>query len=281
VESNDLRIFQIVAYESSISKAALRMGYVQSNVTLRIKMLEKELGTTLLIRHNKGITLTDSGKRLLEYAEKIIRLINEAESAFKGNCCNNSLKIGDTQTISASVVHKWLSMYSEKYPDVILSLKTDTQRNLIEQVISGELDGAFTNVQCEQSNVRAVFSFIEELVIISSTDIKEIDKLLEKSIIINNNSDCPYRAILEKWVDENKGAPCRIIEFDSLEAIIKCVSDGMGISLLPKSVIKDNDRVYIHELTNEFNRLIIYFIKRNDSNMNLLINNFVNILSEA
>lgn len=278
MESNDLRIFQIVAYEGSISKAALRMGYVQSNVTLRIKMLEKELGTTLLLRHNKGVTLTDSGKKLLTYADQIIRLINEAESVFKDICCNNSLKIGATQTISASVVPKWLSRYSEKYPDVILSLKTDTQRNLIEQVVSGELDGAFINGPYNQSSVESVFTFTEELAVISSIDNKEIDKLLEKPIIINTNMDCPYRAILEKWVVANKGTPSRIIEFDSLEAIIKCVADGMGISLLPKSVIKDKDRVYIHELTNEFNKLIIHFIKGNDVNIKHPINNFISIL---
>ncbi|MBI6874591.1 LysR family transcriptional regulator [Clostridium aciditolerans] len=278
MESNDLRIFQIVAYEGSISKAALRMGYVQSNVTLRIKMLEKELGTTLLLRHNKGVTLTDSGKKLLTYADQIIRLINEAESAFKDICSNNSLKIGATQTISASVVPKWLSRYSEKYPDVILSLKTDTQRSLIEQVISGELDGAFINGPYNQSSVESAFTFTEELAVISSIDNKEIDKLLEKPIIINTNMDCPYRAILEKWVVANKGIPSRIIEFDSLEAIIKCVADGMGISLLPKSVIKDKDRVYTHELTNEFNKLIIHFIKGNDVNIKHPINNFISIL---
>lgn len=55
MESNDLRIFQVVAYEGSISKAAIKMGYVQSNVTLRIKTLEDELGTKLLLRHSKGV----------------------------------------------------------------------------------------------------------------------------------------------------------------------------------------------------------------------------------
>ncbi|EKQ56130.1 MULTISPECIES: LysR family transcriptional regulator [unclassified Clostridium] len=279
MESNDLRIFQVVAYEKSISKAALRMGYVQSNVTLRIKILEEELGTTLLLRHNKGVTLTYSGEKLLVYADNIIRLLNEAEAAFKDN--SSSLRIGATQTISASSVPRWLSKYSKKYPNVLVSLKTDTQRNLMEKVINGELDGAFINVQCLHHNISSVFTFIEELVIISSIDIKKIDELLKKPIIISNNLDCPYRATLEKWIIANKGTLSRIIEFDSLEAIIKCVANGMGISLLPKSLIKDNDRVYIHELTNEFNGLIIYFIKRNNLNINHPINNFINILSEV
>lgn len=151
----------------------------------------------------------------------------------------------------------WLSRDSKKYTDVLVALKTDTQRNLME------------------------------LVIISAIDVKKIDELLEKSIIISNNLDCPYRATLEKWIIANKGTLSRIIEFDSLEAIIKCVEDGMGISLLPKSIVKDNDRVYIHELTNEFNELtnefnelIIYFMKRKDSNINHPINNFINILKK-
>lgn len=281
MESNDLRIFQIVAYERSISKAALRMGYVQSNVTLRIQMLEKELGATLLLRHNKGVTLTYSGEKLLAYAEQIIRLLNEAEAAFKDNISNNSLRIGATQTIAASSVPKWLSKYSRKYPDVLVALKTDTQKNLMEQVINGELDGAFTNAQCLHHNISSSFTFIEELAITSSIDIKKIDELLERPIIISSNIDCPYRALLKKWIAVNEGTPSRIIEFDSLEAIIKCVADGMGISLLPKSVIKDIDRLHIHELPNELNKLIIYFIKGNDSNINHPINNFVNILSEV
>lgn len=278
MESNDLRIFQMVAYEKSISKAALRMGYVQSNVTLRIKILEEELGTTLLIRHNKGVTLTYDGEKLLVYADNIIRLLNEAEAAFKDN---NSLRIGATQTISASSVPRWLSSYSKKYPNVQVALRTDTQRNLVDQVVKGELDGAFINIQCLNHNISSVFTFIEELVIISSVDIKKTEELFEKPVIISNNLDCPYRATLEKWIVANKGTPSRIIEFDSIEAIKKCVADGMGISLLPKSLINDNDRVYIHQLTNEFSEVIIYFIKRNDTNINHPINNFINIISEV
>lgn len=280
MESNDLRIFQMVAYEKSISKAALKMGYVQSNVTLRIKMLEKELGTTLLLRHNRGVTLTNSGEKLLRYTEQIIKLLKEAEAAFKNNDANSSLKIGATHTIAASLVPKWLSKYSKKYPDVVISLKTDTQKSLGDQVISGEIDGAFTNVQYFNHNISSYFSFIEELAIISSLDIKKTNELLQKPIIISNNIDCPFRAILEKWIVLNKGTTNRIIEFDSIEAIIKYVEDGMGISLLPKSLVKNNDRVCIHQLPNEFNKMTIYFIKRNDSYINHPVNDFINILSD-
>lgn len=75
MESGDLRVFQMVAREGTITKAALQLGYVQSNVTARIQQLEAELGTTLFLRHNRGMTLSASGKLLLDYANKIIGLL--------------------------------------------------------------------------------------------------------------------------------------------------------------------------------------------------------------
>jgi DNA-binding transcriptional LysR family regulator len=72
MESADLRIFQMVAREGSITKAALRLDYVQSNVTARVQQLESELGTVLFFRHNRGMTLSSSGKTLLVYADKIV-----------------------------------------------------------------------------------------------------------------------------------------------------------------------------------------------------------------
>lgn len=78
MESNDLRIFHRVAHENSFSKAAEKMGYVQSNVTLRIKKLEQELGTILFLRNNKGVSISHDGRKLLIYAEQILRLLDEA-----------------------------------------------------------------------------------------------------------------------------------------------------------------------------------------------------------
>ncbi|KHF33265.1 HTH-type transcriptional regulator YofA [Paenibacillus sp. P1XP2] len=62
MESADLKIFQAVAREGSITKAAARLGYVQSNVTARIRQLEAELNTSLLYRQSRGVSLTRPAK---------------------------------------------------------------------------------------------------------------------------------------------------------------------------------------------------------------------------
>src|SRR5690625_2845969 len=77
MEFKDLEIFQIVAQKGTITKAAKELSYVQSNITSRIQKLETELNTPLFNRHNRGMTLTPEGKKLLVYSEKILSLTNE------------------------------------------------------------------------------------------------------------------------------------------------------------------------------------------------------------
>ena len=94
MESLELRIFKEVARTKNISRAAENMGYVQSNITAHIKKLETELNTTLLIRHNKGVTLTEDGEKLLQYAEQIISLLDKTLYTFHRDI--RQLKIGAT-----------------------------------------------------------------------------------------------------------------------------------------------------------------------------------------
>ena len=78
MESNELKIFMAVAQEGSITKAAQRLGYVQSNVTARIQLLESEVNTKLFYRQH-GMLLTPMGEKLVTYAEQILHLLDEAD----------------------------------------------------------------------------------------------------------------------------------------------------------------------------------------------------------
>lgn len=109
MESLELRIFNEVAHSKSISKAAENMGYVQSNITTHIKKLETELNTTLFLRHNKGVTLTKDGEKLLRQSEHIISLLDNTVNSFR--ITSKSIKIGTTQTIAGFVLPQCLIEY--------------------------------------------------------------------------------------------------------------------------------------------------------------------------
>lgn len=111
LESHDLWIFKHVAELQSISKAAEKLGYVQPNISQRIKNLEDELGTKILKRNNRGVTLTEEGKVLLDYTNQIMLLMNEAKSKINPQKWRESLTIGASQTISAVKVPQLFSSF--------------------------------------------------------------------------------------------------------------------------------------------------------------------------
>src|SRR6202167_5012787 len=81
MDAADLRMFQSVASTGSMSKAALELNTVQSNVTARIKSLEDELGFVLFERTHRGVTLTAAGERLLPFAARAASLLDDAKRA--------------------------------------------------------------------------------------------------------------------------------------------------------------------------------------------------------
>ncbi|SPU04371.1 LysR family transcriptional regulator [Bacillus subtilis] len=81
MESGDLKIFQAVAREGSITKAAQMLNYVQSNVTARVHNLEEDLNIRLFHRTNRGMKLTAAGENLLQYADQVLSLLDQAEKS--------------------------------------------------------------------------------------------------------------------------------------------------------------------------------------------------------
>ena len=80
MDAADLKFFEQVAQSGGMSRAAVKLNTVQSNVTRRIRALESELNVSLFNRTGRGVSLTSAGERLLPFAIRVARLIDEAAS---------------------------------------------------------------------------------------------------------------------------------------------------------------------------------------------------------
>jgi DNA-binding transcriptional LysR family regulator len=282
MESADLRVFQMVAREGSITKAAVRLGYVQSNVTARIQLLESELGTVLFFRHNRGMTLSSNGKMLLAYADKIVGLLDEAAQALSSNSePSGPLAIGSTQTAAAVRLPNLLASYNRKYPKVLLSLSTGHSQFLMEKVLRYELDAAFIGCKCDHPELQSVPVFEEELVLASSPAVADLSEAVTRPILVFS-SGCSYRDVLEQWLQSGRVIQPIIMEFGTLETIIGGVIAGLGISLLPKSVIHkqaEEGLVRLHELPISIRYIQTEFITRKDSFVSSSLSAFYELLS--
>src|SRR5690625_5016222 len=142
MEIKDLRIFQSVAYHSSISKAANELNFVQSHITARIKLLESDLQTQLFHRHSRGTTLNSEGKRLLTYSEKILRMIDEMVKAIQdSDNPSGTLDIGTVETVIKLPLI--LSSYHKNYLNVDLSLITGITTELIKKIMKIKINEVF------------------------------------------------------------------------------------------------------------------------------------------
>ena len=83
IDLTALEIFKTVAEQGGITRAAARLHRVQSNVTTRVKQLEERLGTKLFLRQHRRLVLSPDGRRLLAYADRLLRLSSEAEAALR------------------------------------------------------------------------------------------------------------------------------------------------------------------------------------------------------
>lgn len=240
MESLELRIFREVAREKSISKAAEKLNYVQSNVTAHIKRLEEELGTTLFTRHGKGVTITVDGEKLLNYADSILELLDHAVTEFQIK--KLKLRIGATPTLAASRLPGWIASYQKEFFDVSCSIVTDSQEKLIYLLENQVIDCAFVEQRYINSHIKSLFSFQEPLCIIAPHD-STTETLENYPLVVNNIESCPYRKLLLNWIFSKTHSTPAVVEFDTVEAICNAVSLGMGISLLPTNVVIDKRNI--------------------------------------
>ncbi|MBU5444121.1 LysR family transcriptional regulator [Paenibacillus sp. MSJ-34] len=276
MELNDLRIFQRVALHGSISKAAAELNYVQSNVTARIKQIEKELQTPLFYRHQRGMILTAEGRKFREYADKVLLHFDDMMKAFQDSAsAPGSLEIGMVETIIS--LPAILSSFYRKYPQVDLSLKAGVTEQLVQDVLQFKVDGAFVTGPINHPLIEQYEVFQEELVLVSAEQTFGLEALLEKPLLVFNHG-CGYRQRLENWLRDEGIVHRKMMEFGTFETIIGSVAAGLGVTVVPRSAVagaQAKGMVRCYEIPEEHRVIKTVFIRRKDAYMTNTLNNFI------
>lgn len=282
MEFKDLEIFQLVAEKGTLTEAAKELNYVQSNITSRIRKLENEMNTPLFNRHRRGMSLTPEGKKLLTYSEKILSLKKEMKHAVQTNQePSGKLEIGTVET----VIHlpTILSSYVKKYKNVDLSLFTGVTQELEEKVLHHKLDGAFITESDFHPDLVSIEVFQEELVLISDNRISSLDELIEEPVLCFSKG-CGYRARLAAWYKDESIVPKKIMEFGTLETILRSTAMGLGVTFVPKSVVchlEQDEQIKFHKLPDQYSKVKTVFIRRADTFLTPTIEKFIETIKSS
>jgi len=239
MELEDLAIFRTVVHEGGILKAARKLHRVPSSVTTRVKQLEASLGTDLFYRDRQRLHLSPGGHQLLDYAERLLRLSNEARQAVAGGVPSGVLRIGALESTTASRLPAVLSRYHQRYPDVRVELSTGPNDALVAALAARRIDAAFVAEAPADKGIATLPLFRERLVIISPEGHAPIVRPqdVEGDSVVAFASGCAYRRVLTRWLGDKRIAATRVLDVSSYHAIIACVAAGTGIALVPEAVL--------------------------------------------
>jgi|HubBroStandDraft_5_1064220.scaffolds.fasta_scaffold171494_1 DNA-binding transcriptional LysR family regulator len=248
MELSDLKIFKSVVAEGGIVRAGRVLHRVPSNVSARVKQLERSVGTRLFYRSKQRLTLTPHGERLLEYAERLLRLSEEAHAAMRHTAPDGVLKLGSLESTAAGRLPAVLAKYHRTFPQVQLELVTGTNDAMLRAVQERRVDAAFVAELSERSdNLSVLPLFPERVVLICAAAHRPIRSTadVQGDSVIAFPSGCAYRRAFEHWLGRKGFATLRVLEMNSYHAIVACVAAGAGIALVPESVLEIVDDRHI------------------------------------
>ncbi|MEH6577135.1 MAG: LysR substrate-binding domain-containing protein [Amphritea sp.] len=254
-----LKTFEMVAKEGGIVAASRQMNTVQSNITTRIQRLENELGTKLFHRQGRGLKLSRSGEVLLDYAAQILQLERQAGVAVrlagKGAA---ELKIGGMETFAATQLPQFLGALREVCPSLQPRIKTATTGELLEAVLEHRLDCAFVGGPIDHPDLLTTDVLMQELVLVKPRDLEPADNL------ILFREGCVYRAKAMQWRRESGQVALQVSELGTLEGLLGCVAQGLGVTLMPRSVVERSsysDSLVMETLPEHIARVPTQFIQ--------------------
>ncbi|MEJ0015433.1 MAG: LysR substrate-binding domain-containing protein [Acetobacteraceae bacterium] len=270
MDAADLRVFEAVARLGAISRAAVELNTVQSNVTARVRQLEQDLGTTLFERHPRGVRLTAAGQRLLPFAAEMRDVLARARrAAMDDGTPRGPLAIGTLETTAAIRLPRIVAAYAAAFPDVDLTLRTGTSAELVARVLGRELDAAFVAGPIDHADLLQQTVFREELVLVTAPSVEGLQAIGRGDAlkILVLRVGCSYRQRLEQVLARRGIVDVRVQEFGSLDAITGCVAAGIGVTLLPRGVVAQAEThgdVALHALPAEEAMVDTLLIRRRD-----------------
>jgi DNA-binding transcriptional LysR family regulator len=241
-----LKTFVRVARTLNLSEAARQIHRTQSSVTEQIQALEADLGAALFDRSNRKLALTAAGACLLDYADRLIGLADEAHDAVlaaAGSACR-TLDVGGIETLAAALLPDVVARMAAAHPDIAVRVTVAQTSDLHARVKDGTLDAAlFFGTRTPDDGIACSVIAHAPLVLIvprghplaARASAGHDDVAHERFLV--TPSGCAYRRMFEaafrSCVD---GEPVIAGESGSVAAIVGLVERGLGCAIVPRMV---------------------------------------------
>ncbi|PRA07638.1 MULTISPECIES: LysR family transcriptional regulator [unclassified Paenibacillus] len=245
LEGRFFQAFIALLEEKSFSRAADRLGYVQSTVTTHIQQLERIIGQKLFHRYPRGVELTEAGHAFSKYAYQYVHLVECLSERMKElDQPSGTIRIRTQESFFLTRMLPFVQEYTKNAPAVNLRIEQGTYQDILKGVLDYELDFGIVPQNPNRQDILFYPLLDETIVFAASEDIarKVRDsggQILQDQQFISNGTSCLYHT---SAVDVLKNIGIRVkdaLELPSLEMIKQYVSCGKGFALIPEIAIQN------------------------------------------
>jgi DNA-binding transcriptional LysR family regulator len=248
MELRHLRYFVAVAEELHFRRAAERLGIKQPPLSLQIRQLEQELGTSLFHRLTRGVELTETGTLLLDEARRILDQVERIKAGVqsRGRGETGRIHLGFAgATCFQPLVPGIISAHRERYPGVLVSPEERNTPLLVAGLRSGEIDVAFIRPPLSDDEGLEVEPLVEEpmVIVLPESHPRAGDRsmplaaLAEETLILFPRTVGPglHDAIIASC--QRAGfSPKLGQEAPQISTMVHMVAAGFGVSIVPQSI---------------------------------------------
>jgi DNA-binding transcriptional LysR family regulator len=241
MELSQLEVFLAVARERRFSRAAEKLYRTQSAVSQTIHKLEQELGEALFDRSSRDGVLTDAGKVLYEYAEKLVNLRAEAaESLTELRELQKGKLVIAANEFTALYLLRVLAEFRRLHPMIKITVERALGSHIPDDVLQYSVEFGVLSYEPQEPPLHSVVVYLDELVFVvppshplaSAAEIS-IRQLGAESFVAHIVSS-PYREKVIQLFKTHKTPLHMDLELPTLQAIKQFVAMGNGVAFVPE-----------------------------------------------
>jgi len=275
MELNHLRTFREVVRERSFTAAARRLFLTQPAVSQQVKALETEVGERLLERTGRDVRPTRAGAILLEAAERVFALLDDASARIvqAKEDGEGTVTIACGDTVALYLLPPVLSDLRTRFPKADVHVRNHGSVETTALVLAGDADLGVATKPERLDDALESAPLLEELLVLAlppghrlaATGPATIAELDGESAVL-----LAPAAVTRAVIDEGlRAAGVRLtpaMESGNLEVVKAYVARGFGLSILPAMAVTDDDRrrMAIHPLPATFPKRKLVVLRRKD-----------------
>ncbi|WP_415713790.1 LysR family transcriptional regulator [Maridesulfovibrio sp.] len=281
MELYQLVSFVVLAEEGNMTRAAARLNLSQPAISSQLKSLEEELHLSLFQRTPKGMNLTEEGQKLKIKADVVLsglRDFNAEAEKLRGGSYGEIVLGVNTDPLLLRL-EKIYTKLKDQYPDILLTVQESMSWDVVEKLNYEKIALGFSYSIPNDNRIDVQFLGEIDLAIVAPEKWhKRLEGKSEKDIAefpwIWTSEHCPLNIVLTNFFKDINQTPLKAIVVDQEASILKLVSDGVGLSIMPTSKIenvKSQYEIFPVKKLAETLKLYILCLKRRKMDNKILI----------